>query len=106
MKQKGTFMEYFYGFRPVGYLVVAASCFVTACSWSGISEKEVFTLYRNTPSAPDFRAHVATFDADHFDAELSEVINSNNCSQTVALLQGSKKWEGIKFWCEVGRFNK
>jgi len=99
-------MEYFYGFRPVGYLVVAASCFLTACSWSGISEKEVFTLYRNTPSAPDFRAHVATFDADHFDAEMSEVVNSNNCSQTVALLQESKKWEGVKFWCEMGRFKK
>ena len=99
-------MEYSCGFRPVGYLVLAANCFLTACSWSGISEKEVFTLYRNTPSAPDFRAHVATFDADPFGTERSESVNSSNCSQTVALLEESKKWVGVKFWCERGRFKK
>lgn len=99
-------MKYFSGFRPVGWLVAAAISFLLACSGLGIPEDQVFTLYRNVPSTPDFRFHVATFDADYGDAEMSKLINSTNCSRSQTLFQDSKEWEGVRFWCEKGRFKK
>jgi len=76
------------------FICLAVACFIVACSGSDISESEVYTLYRNVPSTPDFRVHVATFDADHFDAEMSELVNSKNCWRAQAMFQGSKEWEG------------
>lgn len=87
-----------------GFGGLAAACFIVACSGSGISEDQVFTLYRNVPPEPNARTHFATFDVDR--AGLSEGFNSISCWETQALLQDSKEWEGVKFWCEKGRFHK
>jgi len=88
------------------FTALAVACLMAACSGSDISESQVFTLYRNVPSDEAFRVHVATFDSDHFDAAMSEVINRKNCEQAKVLFQGSPNWAVVKFWCEKGRFKK
>ena len=73
---------------------------LSACSISGASEGQIFTLYRNSVTDENMRLHVATFDA----AE-NEEYNRGNCVQAQLLFQ-SQQGVKTKFWCEKGRFRK
>lgn len=73
---------------------------LSACSISGTSDGQVFTLYRNSVTDGNMRLHVATFDATE-----TEEYNRGNCEQAQQLFQ-SQQGVKTKFWCEKGRFRK
>jgi hypothetical protein len=73
---------------------------LTACSISGASESQIYTLYRNSVFDENMRLHVATFDTTE-----SEKYNRENCDQAQQLFQ-SQQGVKTKFWCEKGRFRK
>lgn len=87
-------------------LVALTICIMTACSKPDIAESYVYTLYRNIPSDPAFRVHVATFDANRGFPEMDELDNKRNCERAQPMFQSQPDWTNIKFWCEKGRFKK
>ena len=85
--------------KKVGSCVVAALLVVgaIACS-SGQSERNVYSLYRNSVLDSLARYHIATFDADE-----SEAYNHENCETARALFQ-AQPGVTTRFWCEKGRY--
>ena len=81
-------------------LVAGASFAAAACSGSGASDSQTFSLYRNSVIDENMRIHVATFDASD-----GEAYNRGNCEQAQALFQAQLGVK-TKFWCEKGRFRK
>jgi len=59
--------------------------FLSACSISGASESQIFTLYRNSVTDENMRLHVATFDANE-----AEEYNRENCDQAQQLFQNQQ----------------
>ena len=83
-----------------GTCVTAFFALLSACSFGGVPDDQIYTLYRNSVLDPSVRAHVATFDSSD-----GETYNLENCQQTQALIM-AQKGEPKKFWCEKGRFKK
>ncbi|HSH54147.1 MAG TPA: hypothetical protein VK967_03890 [Methylotenera sp.] len=77
-----------------------AAITLSACSLSGASDGEIFTLYRNSITNENLRIHVATFDASE-----NEAYNRGNCEQAQLLFQAQPDVK-TKFWCEKGHFKK
>lgn len=73
---------------------------LSACSLSGASDMQIFTLNRNSVTNENMRIHVATFDASE-----DEAYNRGNCEQAQLLFQAQPDVK-TKFWCEKGRFKK
>ena len=67
-------------------------------SGCGPSNREVYTLYRNSLLDPLMRIHVATFDANE-----SGTYNQENCQVAAGLFQAQPSVT-TRFWCEQGRF--
>lgn len=70
---------------------------VTGC---GVSEGNVYTLYRHGVGMPSMRIHLATFDADE-----KEDYNRENC-EIAAELFAAQPGVTVRYWCEKGRFKK
>lgn len=85
-------------FKLVVYAILTIA--LSACSFGGTSEDQVFTLYRNSLTAENMRIHIATFDAAQ-----KEEYNRGNCEQAQVLFQNQPGVK-TKFWCEKGRFKK
>ncbi len=74
--------------------IVALLLLLASCD----SEKNIYSLYRNSPFEEAAKVHVATFDAkDNAD------YNKTNCLIAKDLFQNQ---EGVvtTFWCEKGRY--
>ena len=82
------------------FVYVAAPIVLSACSFNGTSDGQVFTLYRNSVTDKNMRIHVATFDASE-----KEEYNRGNCEQAQLLFQNQPGLK-TKFWCEKGRFKE
>lgn len=67
------------------------------------SDKEIYTLYRNSVLDENMRLHVATFDTE--DGKSSHSYNMTNCMIAQKLFQNQ---EGVqtKYWCERGRYSQ
>lgn len=76
--------------------IVCVAVGIIACD----SDRDVFTLYRNSVLNENARIHVATFDAHE-----KEGYNRENCQQAQVLFQAQP---GVltRFWCEKGRFKE
>lgn len=88
--------------------ILIVSSLLVACSDKNL-EVEVFTLYKNVPSDPAFRVHVATFDAAGINgggSEFYNLSNMQNCERVQQMFQTQPYSKDIKFWCEKGRFKK
>ena len=79
---------------------VIAIMALSACTFSGVPDEQIFTLYRNSATDTNMRIHVATFDALE-----KEEYNRGNCEQAQLLFQNQSGVK-TKFWCEKGRFKK
>ncbi len=64
-------------------------------------EDEVYTLYRNSVTAPGMRIHIATFDA----TDSGEGYNFENCNIAADLFR-QQPGVATRFWCERGRYRK
>ena len=82
------------------FVYLIAPIVLSACSFSGASDDQVFTLYRNSVTDENMRIHVATFDASE-----KEEYNRGNCEQAQLLFQNQAGVK-TKFWCEKGRYKK
>lgn len=82
--------------------------FMAACSMPDTPDSHAYTLYRNAPSDPAFRVHVATFDSNAYSSggEMDELMNKKNCEHVQVMFQSQPDWADVKFWCEKGRFKK
>jgi hypothetical protein len=89
-------------------LATAALLFLAACDED---RSATYTLYRNSPLEPSVRVHWATFNAtDKGD------YNRGNCTMAARLLnanvkasakaEGKEPFEGVGFWCELGKFKE
>ena len=78
------------------FLALLASCFAQGAA----AEGSVITLYRSSVVNPEFRNHVATFDA----ADGAEY-NLGNCQLAARLFLAQPEVKTL-FWCEPGRFKK
>ncbi len=85
---------------PSHLVAVAIAAALASCGGSGVSENELFVLYRNSVFDENMRIHVATFDALD-----GEAYNRGNCEQAQVLFQAQPGVK-TKFWCEKGRFKK
>ena len=82
------------------FVYAMVSIVLSACSFGGTSDGQVFTLYRNSVTDENMRIHVASFDASE-----KEEYNRGNCEQAQLLFQNQPGVK-TKFWCEKGRFKK
>ena len=73
-------------------------------SFAVVKDSEIYTLYRNLPLDFNERIHVATFDADA--KEDMHDYNMSNCMIAQEHFQKAVLLDGVKFWCEKGRFKK
>jgi len=89
-------------------LILNASFFITACGSGNTEQSYSYTLYRNVPSDPAFRAHVATFNSKSYSngEELDELMNKKNCELVQSMYEKLPDWSNLKFWCERGLFQK
>lgn len=74
---------------------MALTMLLGAC---GVSDRSIFTLYRNSVTNEQMRIHVATFDSSD-----GEQYNNENCNHAADLFR-SQPGLGVRFWCEKGRF--
>ena len=81
---------------------------VAACGDAPDSDSYVYTLYRNTPSNPAFRVHVATFDSKAYASggEADELMNKRNCELVLDFLQREPDASEMKFWCEKRHYRR
>lgn len=82
--------------------------FLVACDKTATPDNYVYTLYRNAPSDPAFRVHVATFDSKAYSSgnEMDEFFNKKNCERVQTMFQSQPDWADVKFWCEKGPYKK
>lgn len=71
-----------------------------ALAGCGVSESDVYTLYRSSPMDRNMRVHVSTFDA----ADGSRY-NNENCQIGRDLYQG-QPGVTVRYWCEKGRYKE
>lgn len=81
-------------------LALACAALATWLAGCGVSDGNVYTLYRSSVLDAKQRLHVATFDA----AE-SEEYNQENCGIVLAQMQ-KRADVVVRYWCEKGRFRK
>lgn len=86
--------------RISGLLFLASLLLCSGCSGRFISEKNIYTLYRNSVMNPSMRIHVATFDSND-----GEKYNKENCELARSLFQ-AQPGVTVKFWCEKGRYSE
>ncbi|MGY3805470.1 hypothetical protein ACWNT8_15505 (plasmid) [Pigmentibacter ruber] len=73
---------------------------IISCSFSN---KNIYTLYRNSPVGIDMRIHVATFDSK----EKPDDYNFKMCNLGQELFQNHTiAGKNVKYWCEKGRYKK
>jgi len=65
------------------------------------SDKEIYTLYRNSILDESMRIHVASFDAK--DGKSSHAYNMSNCMIAQDLFQNQHEVK-TKYWCERGKY--
>ena len=84
------------------------STLVMGCGNSIKEQDYSYTLYRNAPSDPSFRVHVATFNSKAYSngEELDELVNKKNCELVQSMYEKLPDWSDLKFWCEKGLFKK
>ncbi len=73
-------------------------------SYAGVKDSEIYTLYRNSPIDFNERIHVATFDADA--KEDMHDYNMSNCMIAQEHFQRAVLLDGVKYWCEKGKYKK
>ncbi len=84
----------FWTMKSKPLLTVLLTSHILLTSSLKASEKDVYTLYRNSPIDPTIRIHVATFDNHKEGARY----NSENCEIVRDALQ--KPGVASRFWCE------
>lgn len=73
---------------------LAAALSIAGCD----GDRDVWTLYRNSPIDLSARVHWATFDADE-----PRDYNLRNCQMAADLLNKQAP-RGIRWWCGAGRY--
>ena len=66
---------------------------------SSSNQKDAYTLYRSSVTAPNVRARIAIFDTAN-----GKDYNTQKCRSAQDLYQ--KQDAAARFWCEQGRFSK
>lgn len=69
-------------------------------SLSACKADEVYTLYRSSPTDPNMRIHVATFNASE-----GNDYNSENCYVAKNLFANQPRVT-VRYWCEKGSYKK
>ncbi len=78
------------------HLIIVITLFLYGCS---DDQSPTYTLYRNSPIGVSMRIHWATFDAVD-----KGTFNEGNC-QFAAKLLNQQAPDGVKWWCEKGKFD-
>lgn len=76
----------------VGFAVALMGC--------GVSDSDVYTLYRSSPIDPNMRIHVTSFDSVD-----GEKYYNENCQVGRDLFQ-QQPGVTVRYWCEKGRYRK
>jgi hypothetical protein len=72
-----------------------------------VPDNEIYTLYRSSPTGPELRVHVGTFDTRSFDEPAqNKAYNYEICSDAQLNFNERNKGKSIQFWCEEGRFRE
>ena len=79
----------------------------TAISAQTVPDSEIYTLYRSSPTGPELRVHVGTFDTRSFDEPAqNKEYNYEICSDAQLNFNERNRGKPIRFWCEEGRFRE
>ena len=72
-----------------------------------VSDSQIYTLYRSSPTAADLRIHVGTFDTQSFDEPTqNKHYNYEMCADAQLNFNQRNQGGSIRFWCEEGRFRE